>query len=158
MPRNDHGISTITIILIVAVVLAGLVAILVFQQHRAVSRPASAEAGRPALSAEQKAYLPSLVFADFRMSAAVNFLGDTVTYLDGSVTNTGAKQVRRLDVELNFVDTLNQVVLRETAHPLADRAEPLQPGESRAFRVTFDHMPADWNQAPPTARVVYLEF
>ena len=131
MPRNDHGISTLIIILIVSVVLAGLVAVLVLQQHHAVSRPASAGAARPALSAEQKAYLASLVFADLHMSAAANFLGDTVTYLDGSVTNKGAKPVRRLDVELNFVDTLNQVVLRETAHPLADRATPLQPGETQ---------------------------
>ena len=92
------------------------------------------------------------------MSAAANFLGDTVTYLDGNVTNQGAKLVRRLDVELNFVDTLNQVVLRETAHPLADRATPLQPGETKAFRVTFEHMPVDWNQAPPTAKAVYVEF
>jgi hypothetical protein len=61
-------------------------------------------------------------------------------------------------VELNFVDTLNQVVLRETAHPLADRTTPLQPGETYAFRVTFDHMPADWNQAPPRAIAVYVEF
>ena len=158
MPRNDHGISTIAIILIVSVILAGLVAVFVLEQHHAVSRPASGGAGRPALSAEQKAYLPSLVFADLRMSAAANFLGDTVTYLDGSVTNKGAKPVRRLDVELNFVDTLNQVVLRETVHPLADRATPLQPGETRAFRVTFDHMPADWNQARPTAKAVYVEF
>lgn len=158
MPRNDHGVSTLIIILIVSVVLAGLVAVFVLQQHHAVSRPASASAGRPPLSAEQKAYLASLAVADLRMSAAANFLGDTVTYLDGTVTNKGARLVRRLDVELNFVDTLNQVVLRETAHPLADRATPLQPGESHSFRVTFEHMPAEWNQAPPTARAVYVEF
>ena len=158
MSRNDHGVSTLIIILIVSVVLAGLVAVLALQRHHAVSRPASAGAGRPPLSAEQKAYLASLVIADLRMSAAANFLGDTITYLDGSVTNNGAKPVHRLEVELNFVDTLNQVVLRETAHPLADRTPPLQPGETRAFRVTFDHMPADWNQAPPSARAVYVEF
>jgi len=157
MPRNDRGNSFFLIILIVVVLLAGLVGGFVLQQHHAV-HPASAGGGRRALSDQQKAYLASLVFADLRMSAAVNFLGDTVTYLDGNVTNTGAKMVRRLEVELNFVDTLNQVVLRETAHPLADRTSPLQPGESQTFRVTFDHMPADWNQAPPTVKPVYVEF
>ena len=139
-------------------VLAGLVAVVVLQQHRAATRPALVAAARRALSAEEKAYLTSLVIADLQMSAAANFLGDTVTYLDGSVTNKGAKPVRRLEVELNFVDTLNQVVLRETAHPLADRATPLQPGESYAFRVTFEHMPVDWNQAPPAAKAVFVEF
>jgi len=159
MPRNDHGVSTLTIIiLIVSVILAGLVAIMVLHQHQAATRPALVVASRPPLTAEQRAYLTSLAFAEFHMSAAANFLGDTVTYLDGSVTNQGAKSVRNLDVELNFVDSLNQVVLRETAHPLATRAAPLQPGETYAFRVTFEHMPVDWNQAPPSAKAVYLEF
>ena len=158
MSRNDHGISTLIIILIVSVVLAGLVAFFALRQHRVASRSGSGGAGRPALSAEQKAYLASLAFGDLRMSAAANFLGDTITYLDGRVTNNGSKAVRNLEVELNFVDTLNQVVLRETAHPLADRPTPLQPGETHAFRVTFDHMPMDWNQAPPRAKAVYLEF
>jgi hypothetical protein len=159
MPRNDHGVSTLTIIiLVVSLILAGLVAILVFHQHQVVTRPAMVAASRPPLSAGQKTYLASIAFADFHMSAAANFLNDTVTYLDGSVTNQGSKPVRNLDVELDFVDSLNQVVLRETAHPLADRAAPLQPGETLAFRVTFEHMPVDWNQAPPSAKAVYLEF
>lgn len=148
MSRNDHGNSTLIIILIVSVILAALVAVLVFQQHHAATRPAEVAAARPALSAEQKAYLGTLVFDDFHMSAAANFLGDTVTYLDASVTNRGAKPVRNLEVELNFVDSLGQVVLRETAHPLAGRATPLEPGGTCAFRVTFEHMPVDWNQAP----------
>jgi len=158
MSRKDHGASTSIIILIVAFVLAVVVAIFVFHQHNAVSHPVSSGEGKPALSAEQKAYLTSLIFTDLRMSAAVNFLGSSVTYLDGSVTNKGSKAVRRLEVELNFVDVLNQVVLRETAHPLADRPTPLQPGETHAFRATFEHMPMDWNQAPPSVRPVYVEF
>jgi NADH dehydrogenase/NADH:ubiquinone oxidoreductase subunit G len=133
-----------------------LIAVLVLQQHHAVSRQASSAATRPALTADQKAYLASLSFADLRMSAAVNFLGSTVTYLDGTVTNQGTKPVRRLVVELNFVDPFNQVVLRETAHPLAGHS--LQPGEIQAFRVTFDHMPAEWNQGPPAVKPVYVEF
>jgi hypothetical protein len=158
MSRNDRGVSTPIIILVVALVLAGLVAVWVLWQHQAVSKPAPVSVQRPALSAEQKAYLDSIVFTDFRMSAADNYLGSTVTYLDGVVTNKGGRSIRRIDVELNFVDTLNQVVLRENAHPLAGRATPLQPGETGAFRVTFDHMPVDWNQAPPSAKAVYVEF
>jgi hypothetical protein len=160
MPRIDRGTSTAIIIAIVAIGLAGILAFFVLAQHHAASSAGatSDRAARMTQSAEQKAYLASLVFANLRMSAADNFLGGTVTYLDGTVTNTGSKPVRRLDVELNFVDTLNQVVLREDAHPLAKRTSPLQPGETQAFRVTFDHMPMDWNQAPPSAKAVYVEF
>jgi hypothetical protein len=157
MRCNARGVSS-PIIIIVFVVLAALVAVFVLRQHAAVSSSTTTVAPRPALTAEQRAYLGSLQFADLRMSAAVNFLGSTVTYLDGSVTNKGEKMVRRLEVELNFVDTMNQVVLRETARPLADRVKPLQPGETFAFRVSFDHMPADWNQAPPYLKPVYVEF
>ena len=156
MPKDDSSKPFILITLVVLIILAGVVTLFVLRQHHA-AHP-TARGARTALNAEQKAYLPSLVFADLRMSAAVNFLGDTVTYLDGSVTNQGAKQVRRLEVELNFVDTLNQVVLRETAYPLASRTTPLQPGETQAFRVSFDHMPMDWNQAPPSIKPTYVDF
>ena len=158
MSRSDHGVSTPLIILVVALVLAGVVAFLAVWQHQAVSKRALVSVRRPVLSAEQKAYLDSLVLADFRMSAADNFLGNTVTYLEGNVTNNGTRSVRRLDVELNFVDSLQQVVLRETAHPLAGRATPLQPGETQAFRVTLEHIPVDWNQMLPSAKAVYVEF
>jgi hypothetical protein len=157
MSWNNCGVSTRIVILSVALVLAGLLAGFVLVQRHASSGPASPGPARPVPSAEQKAYFGSLEFTEPHMSAAENFLGDTVTYLDARVTNKGAKTVRQLDVELDFVDMLNQVVLRETAHPITQRA-PLQPGETRAFRVSFEHMPADWNQAPPTITPVYLEF
>ena len=159
MPRNDHGVSTLTIIIIVvSVILAGVVAVLVTYQHEVATRPATAAATRAPMPSDQKAYLSTLTFGEFHMSAAANFLGHTETYLDGSISNPGTKVVRNLEVELNFVDTLNQVVLRESVHPLADHANVLQPGETHAFRVTFEHMPMDWNQAPPMAKVVYGEF
>jgi hypothetical protein len=158
MSRNDHGISTLIIILIVSLVLAGLVAIFAVRQHQVAARPGLAAASRPVLNSEQKAYLSLLVVGDVRMSAAANFLGSTVTYLDGTVSNKGSKPVRNIELELNFVDSLNQVVLRQTVHPLADRATPLQSGESHAFRVTFEHMPADWNQSPPLMKPVFLDF
>lgn len=146
------------IILCVALLLGGLIAAYVLMQHPASSGPASERAPRPTPSAEQQAYFTFLDFTDLHMSAAENFLGNTVTYLDARVTNRGTKPLRLLAVELNFVDTLNQVVLREDAHPLTRRAPPLKPGETRAFRVSFEHIPVDWNQAPPAIRPVYLEF
>jgi hypothetical protein len=107
---------------------------------------------------EQKAYFRLLEFTDLHMSAAQNFLGDNVTYLDAQVRNAGTKAVRRLDLDLTFVDMLSQVILRERARPVSARTPPLKPGESRAFRVTFEHIPADWNQAPPTITPVYVQF
>ncbi|MGB7593143.1 MAG: hypothetical protein WBO19_18075, partial [Terriglobia bacterium] len=107
---------------------------------------------------EQKAYFRQLEFTDLHMSVAQNFLGDSVTYLDARVRNAGTKTVRRLDLDLTFVDMLSQVILRERAHPVSARTPPLKPGESRAFRVTFEHIPVDWNQAAATMTPVYVQF
>jgi len=158
MLRNNRGVSTFLIILCVTLLLFGLIAWYATWRHSTPSRPSSESSRASNLGAEQKAYFASLEFSELHMSAAENFLGNTVTYLDAQVTNRGTKTVRSLDVELNFVDTLQQVVLRETAHPLTSRLTPLKPGETRAFRVTFEHMPVDWNQAPPAIRPVYVEF
>lgn len=132
-----------------------LLAVVVFFWHSHGATQYSADA-MP--TEEQKAYFRQLEFTDLHMSAAQNFLGDSVTYLDARVKNAGTKTVRRLDLDLTFVDMLSQVILRERAHPVSERAPPLKPGESRAFRVTFEHIPADWNQAAPTMTPVYVQF
>jgi len=154
--RRDRGVATIVLILIVAALLALLIAAFVYFRSAALAGRRTGS-GVP-LSEEQRAYASLLELTDARMSAAQNFLGNTVTYLDARVTNKGAKAVRRLDVQLEFVDILNQVVLREVAHPVTDRTAPLKPGQSRAFQVTFEHMPADWNQTSPRMKVVYIDF
>ncbi len=110
------------------------------------------------MTGEEKSYLSQIVVSDPRMSAASNLLGDTITYLDARISNRGAREVRRIELRLEFTDTLQQVVLRETAHPVSLRTAPLKPGASRAFRVAFDHMPADWNRAPPRTTVTSVQF
>jgi hypothetical protein len=152
---NNQGISTLRIILIVGAAMLALLAAVVFFWHSHAAPQFSASA---IPTEEQKAYFRQLEFTDLHMSAAENFLGDNVTYLDGQVRNAGTKTVRRLDLDLTFVDMLSQVILRERAHPVSARTPPLKPGETRAFRVTFEHIPADWNQAAPTITPVYLEF
>jgi hypothetical protein len=157
MQFKEKGISTLHIIVVVGVAMFALTAVLVFLWHS--HGVAELSAGTSTIpTEEQKAYFGQLEFTDVHMSAAENFLGASLTYLDARVTNKGTKTVRRLDLDLTFVDTLNQVVLRERAHPVTQRTPPLKPGESRAFRVTFEHMPADWNLAAPTLTPVYLRF
>jgi hypothetical protein len=123
---------------------------------------AALHASRPRVlsppSAEAKAYLPQLAVSDAKMSAAENFLGDTITYLDARVTNQGTRTVRDLRLRLEFVDMMGQLVLRDEANPVNARTRPLAPGQSRAWRVSFDHMPAEWNQAPPRITVTSVGF
>jgi hypothetical protein len=154
LPSPPSGrTSPVVIGFIVAILgIAAVVAALVFRSGTPPVAPP------PAMTGEAKAYLSQIEAGGARMSAAQNFLGDTVTYLDARLTNKGAMLVRRVDLQLEFFDTLNQVVLRDAAHPVSPRTPPLRPGETRAFRVSFEHMPVDWNQAPPTITVKYVGF
>ena len=158
MLARDRGLSPLQIIAIVVLIMAVLVGVAVYFRHSAVTQQGAARVVVRPVAPDQRAYFQQIEFTEARMSAALNFLGDTVTYLDAKVTNKGSKTVRRLDLELSFIDTLNQVVLRETAHPINARTPPLRAGETRAFRVTLENMPSSWNQAPPAILIVSLEF
>ncbi len=152
--RSVPGRSTGSLIAVVAVVLSIILGAAVWVVHTRSTRPQP----RGALTAQERGYLQHIVISDAKVSAATNFLGDMVTYLDAKVSNTGTKPVRQLDLRVEFSDMLNQVVLRETAHPITPRMPPLNPGETRAFRATFEKMPAEWNQAQPAITAVALRF
>ena len=137
----------------ISVAIAGVLAIIAWQMHARATRPLI----RPPLSAEAQVYLNQIAVTDIHMSVAETGIGSNVTYLDAQMKNNGRRAVREVDLDLTFVDMLNQVVLRRTAHPIKTTA-PLQSGQSRPFRVTFDYMPADWNQGPPTVAVTYVSF
>ena len=121
--------------------LLGILVLLVSCRDRDASPSVKGEA--------EKTYAQFIVIRDVRMSAAENFLGHTVTYLDAKVTNAGAQAVVQVELEMEFIDILNQVVLRETVRPVSLKTPPLKPGETRAFQSSFEHMPLDWNQGPP---------
>ncbi len=146
--------STRFLILAAAAGLAILVAAFVFFQRPRSPRSST----RPFDTEEQNAFLREIVVSNVRMSSARNFLGDTVIYLDAQVTNRGTKLVRRVECQLEFVDPWKRVVLREKASPVTERTPPLQPGEARAFRITFEHLPTDWNQAPPAITTTRVSF
>jgi hypothetical protein len=111
-----------------------------------------------ALAEEQRAYLQQIVVSGPHMSAADNFLGHTVTYLDAQMTNKGTRTVNHVQLEMEFVDMLGQVVLRETNRPVNAQTPALKPGETRTFQVSFEHMPLEWNQAPPRIGVKLVAF
>ena len=110
-------------------------------------------------------YAASLKLSDFKMSAAENFIGATVTYFDGKITNTSDKTVTRVVVEVVFQDDMGQVALRDQVplrllrdtgpytEPVDLSVMPLAPGEIQPFRLTFDHISAQWNRQYPEIRV-----
>ncbi len=110
-------------------------------------------------------YAPYVKFSDLKMSQAENFVGSSVTYVDGTVTNTGDKTVTHATVHVQFKNSMEQIVqvedlplqVLQTGGPYPDAVDlslsPLARGQSKPFRLTFEHISADWNQAYPELRV-----
>ena len=119
----------------------------------------------PNASGEPHPYAANLRFADLKLSAAENFVGGSVTYLDGTLTNSGDKTVNNVAVELTFRNTLGEVVQKESMRvmaldesgPYPDirdlRTAPIAPGKSRPIRLTLEHISADWNRAAPDIKI-----
>jgi hypothetical protein len=112
-------------------------------------------------------YVASLKFSDPKMSAAENFVGSTVSYIDGTITNSGDRTVTRIVVEVVFLDETGQVTQDEpdtplrvlrTSGPYPEAIDlsiaPLGPGQSQPFRLTFEHISAQWNRQYPEIKVV----
>jgi len=111
-------------------------------------------------------YASHLKFSDVKLSQAQNFVGGTVTYVEGAISNAGDKPVAAVSVNVTFRNTLDEVAQRETlpvrildrSGPYPDtvdmRLRPLAPGQQREFRLTFEHLSSDWNQQAPELRVV----
>jgi len=120
---------------------------------------------------EQKAptgpppYATNLKFSDLKMSAAENFVGATVSYIDGTVANAGDKTVTHVVVVVTFKDSMGQLAQRETVplrvlrttgpYPEAVdlNASPLPPGQSKPFRLTFESISTQWNHEYPELKV-----
>lgn len=111
-------------------------------------------------------YAANLAFSDIKMSESSSVGGAKVTYLDGVIANHGTKTLTGLTVQvafLNFANTLAQketlpLRLIRTHEPYVDTqpvsAAPIKPGDSREFRLIFDHVTNSWNQNYPELRVI----
>jgi hypothetical protein len=106
---------------------------------------------------EDLSYASQVTFSDLHLSAAENFLGQQVVYLDGEITNRGSKAVRQLKVRMFFHDLMNQVVLREEQELWGERSDHLGAGQARSFQVRFDQVPDAWNRQVPELQIVHLQ-
>jgi hypothetical protein len=114
------------------------------------------------------AYAANIKFSDLKMSAAENFVGATVSYIDGTVTNAGNQTVTHAVAEVTFKDSIGQLAQRETvplrvlrtSGPYPEAVDlslaPLAPGQSKPFRLTFEGISAQWNQEYPEIKVTDL--
>ncbi len=111
-------------------------------------------------------YAANVKLSDLKMSAAENFVGATVSYIDGTVTNAGNQTVTHAVAEVTFKDSMGQLAQRETVPlrvlqttgPYPEAVDltvsPLAAGQSKPFRLTFEGISAQWNHEYPELKVV----
>ena len=143
--------------LIIAIAVAAVVVIMVGLAFLLRESPKPAKTASP--------YIANLKLSDFKMSAAENFIGGTVNYIDGTISNAGDKTVTHAVVEVVFNDSMGQVAQREEmplqvirsngayTEPVDLSISPLAPGQSEPYRLTFDSISAQWNRQYPQIRV-----
>jgi hypothetical protein len=150
----DSSRRTIAIAVTVVIVVAIMGAFLMRGQPKGASGPPG--------------YAANFKLSNFKMSAAENFVGATVSYVDGTVTNADGKTVTHALVEVTFKDEMGQLAQRETVPMQVLKTEgpypeavdfsvsPLGPGQSRTFRLTFESISAQWNHQFPDIQVADL--
>jgi hypothetical protein len=138
----------------IAAGIVALILLLVFVYSHFSKPPVSAAPAVPA-------YAANLEVSELHLSTAENFVGSQVTYLEGKVTNNGGQTVTGAVTQTIFRNTLGEIVDKQ-AQPLSVEitvlgnpdwvtlnSAPLAPGHFANFRLTFEHISADWNQGYP---------
>jgi hypothetical protein len=124
--------------------------------------------GKPKGPTGPPPYASNLKLSDLRLSAEQNFVGATISYVDGIVTNAGNKTVTRVTVEVDFKDDMGQITQREElplqilkmSGPYPEAVPfstaPLGPGQNKPFRLTFESISAQWNHSYPDIQITDL--
>jgi hypothetical protein len=112
------------------------------------------------LTPEAKAYVRNLGLADVEMKAKENALGSMLMEITGKITNKGDRPLRSIELNCIFYDAYGQPVLRDRVAIVRSKpgVAPLQPGETRTFRMPFDSIPPSWNQALPQLVIAGIDF
>ena len=120
---------------------------------------------------EPNPYAQQLNLSDIKLSAAENYMGGTVTYLDFNITNSGDRALVGADVHAEFKNSLGQIVQKETLplHVLVENQlagypdlvdmgrAPIGPSQTKTVRITLEHISDDWDRSYPQMELVDLK-
>lgn len=150
--------------IIAAAVIVLVVAIIVIAGGKGNTEAQTATTGM----AQADPWAPNLAISGLQMSEATSFSGAKVTYVDGQIANHGNETVSAITVQVGFHSDTGEFAQRlaiplnliRTRQPYVDTqpvsAAPIQPGQTREFRLIFDAVPAEWNQQYPEIRLISI--
>ncbi len=143
------------------VLITGLVALLiviglVYSLGRYAPAPVKAPETPLAMGPAEQEYASHIEFLAPQVARATNFLNQEVTFVFGTVKNNGPRPIKQIEVQLEFHDLFQQVVLRDKERLFSPDAIPLDSYRTRDFQITYETLPAQWNQAYPTLKITGL--
>ena len=158
-PAPDQKRNWVPMLVGVAAVAVALLVIFIFTRQKAPTGPQPSE------------YARYLQLSSIKLSAAENYVGGSVTYLDFNITNTGDKALVGADVHAEFKNMMGQIVQKETLplHVLVENQlagypdlvdmsrAPIGPGQTKTVRITLEHISEDWNQSYPEMELMDLK-
>jgi len=162
-PSEAEKRNWLPLVIAAAIVLAVVAGLVLFYKHGK-----SAPTVTP-ITAALDPYAGNLPISNLHMSESSNLAGSKVTYVDGSITNTGSRTVTGIAVQVLFRDPAHEVAQNEThqmniirtREPYIDvepvSAAPLKPGDSADFRLIFDTVAQDWDGAFPEIRIIHVD-
>ena len=111
-----------------------------------------------------------LQVSNLHMATAENFAGGSVTYIEGTLTNTGDRKITAARAQVIFTNSLEEITQKETLlvtvlapnSPYVDYSTldhaPLAPGQARGFRLTLEYVTRDWDGKVPQVKVVSVGY
>ncbi len=156
-PPEKEKLSPTAILLGLLVLAAAAFSLWHFLKISEGPAPRAPQAKLPAqMSSAEAAYVQNVRIENIALSRAENFIHQEVTILNADAVNAGPQSIATLGVTVEFLDDLQQVVLRENRALPGTPPAPLAPGQSRRFAISFDRVPPSWNMRQPSVQVTYL--
>ena len=115
-------------------------------------------------------YLAKLQLSSLSMATAQNFAGTSVTYIEGTLTNSGDRKVTGARALVIFKNSLGEITQKEPLpvtvlipnSPYVDygtlERAPLGPGQSRQFRLTLEYVTPDWDGQIPQVKITSVNY
>jgi Protein of unknown function (DUF3426) len=110
------------------------------------------------LTAEAREYTRHLALSGVEMQAHTNSLQQQLVEITGNIQNTGDRRLGLVEINCVFYDPYGKAVMRQRVPIVSRRMGGLGPGETKSFRLPFDTIPEEWNQATPQLVIAQIQF
>ena len=92
------------------------------------------------------------------IATGVNFAGQKVRVINGTLKNISARPLRRIEMKMVFLDYDGKSIQETLEKGFDVRQRPLEPNEQYRFETNFENLPANWNHRIPNIEIVRIAY